>query len=91
VNPNHLSPHDGQDQDYGRRRVVIENVTPEVVKGEFPIKREVGDLVVVEADIFVDGHDTIASALLYKKKAPLPGKRFQWSSFKTTPARELQG
>ena len=68
MKPNHIPPHDGQDQDYGRRRVVIENVTPEVVKGEFPIKREAGDLVVVEADVFVDGHDTIASVLLHKKE-----------------------
>ena len=33
----------------GRVRVVIENVTPAVDAGRFPIKRVVGDRVVVEA------------------------------------------
>ena len=34
------------------RRVVIERVQPEVDGGRFPVKRIVGDLVRVEADIF---------------------------------------
>src|SRR5437868_2393495 len=42
----------------GRRRVVIENVTPQIIDGgRYPIKRVVGESVLVEADIFVDGHD----------------------------------
>src|SRR5436190_14081598 len=40
-----------------RQRVVIENVTPEVDEGRFPAKRTVGEAVVVEADVFADGHD----------------------------------
>jgi starch synthase (maltosyl-transferring) len=43
----------------GRRRVVIENVTPRVDDGHFPIKRIVGDVLDVEADAFTDGHDEI--------------------------------
>ncbi len=39
----------------GRRRVVIEGVSPAVDGGSFPAKRVVGDTVVVEADIFADG------------------------------------
>ena len=39
------------------RRVVIENVQPQVDCGRFPIKRVVGDRVKVTADIFADGHD----------------------------------
>jgi starch synthase (maltosyl-transferring) len=50
----------------GRRRVVIEGVTPEVDCGRFPAKRVTGDLVRVEADIFADGHDAIIAAILYK-------------------------
>ena len=50
----------------GRTRVIIEDVTPRVDDGEFPIKRIVGDVVVVEADIFTDGHDAISCALLYR-------------------------
>ena len=48
------------------RRVVIERVTPAVDDGEFPIKRTPGEPVEVEADIFADGHDTLAAALLWR-------------------------
>ncbi len=52
----------------GRSRVAIENVEPQVDCGRFPIKRVVGDTVVVKADIFADGHDAVAAALLYRPK-----------------------
>jgi starch synthase (maltosyl-transferring) len=48
----------------GRRRVVIEGVSPAVDCGRFPAKRTVGDQVRVEADIFTDGHDAITASLL---------------------------
>ena len=48
----------------GRRRVIIEGITPQVDCGRFPAKRTVGDQVRVEADIFTDGHDAIAASLL---------------------------
>jgi len=48
----------------GRRRVVIEGVAPEIDAGRFPAKRTIGDLVRVEADIFTDGHDSVAAVLL---------------------------
>ncbi len=50
----------------GRQRVVIERVTPELDGGRFPIKRVVGDTVVVECDAFADGHDVIACAVRYR-------------------------
>lgn len=56
----------------GRRRVIIENIKPEIDCGEFPIKRVLGEEVVVEADIFSDGHDSISALLLYRK--PVNGK-----------------
>jgi len=49
-----------------RKRVVIENVRPEIDCGAFPIKRVVGEKVVVEADVFADGHDSVSASLLYK-------------------------
>lgn len=52
--------------DDGRRRVVIEGVRPQVDGGRFPIKRAIGELVRVDADIFADGHDVIACSLLYR-------------------------
>ncbi|MDF0673518.1 MAG: alpha-1,4-glucan--maltose-1-phosphate maltosyltransferase [Nitrospira sp.] len=50
----------------GRRRVVIEGVRPEIDGGRFPIKRVVGQSVVVEADLFADGHDEIAGVIRYR-------------------------
>jgi starch synthase (maltosyl-transferring) len=47
-------------------RVVIESVVPEVDGGRFPIKRTVGEEVVVEADAFGDGHDRVACELLHR-------------------------
>ena len=51
----------------GRSRVVIEGVSPEIDAGRFAAKRIVGDTVVVEADIFGDGHDHVAARLLYRE------------------------
>ena len=45
------------------RRIIavssIEGIRPQVDGGRFPIKRIVGDEVVVEADVFADGHEEI--------------------------------
>jgi starch synthase (maltosyl-transferring) len=49
----------------GRRRVVIERVRPQIDCGRFSIKRIVGETVVVEADVFADGHDQVSCQLLY--------------------------
>jgi starch synthase (maltosyl-transferring) len=57
----------------GIQRVVIEGVKPEIDCGRFPIKRTVGETVLVEADVFADGHDAVACRLLWR---PEPGK---WS------------
>jgi starch synthase (maltosyl-transferring) len=48
-------------------RVIIEGVKPEIDGGRFPTKRTIGDEVIVEADIFVDGHDAISAVLLQRK------------------------
>ena len=47
-------------------RVVIESVRPQVDAGRYPIKRVVGEEVLVEADVFADGHDQLACELLWK-------------------------
>jgi starch synthase (maltosyl-transferring) len=51
----------------GTQRVVIENVRPEIDAGRYPIKRVIGEKVVVEADIFADGHDQLSAQLLYRR------------------------
>ena len=50
----------------GRVRVVIEGLTPQIDGGRFPIKRVVGEPVVVEADAFTDGHDALAVRLAWR-------------------------
>jgi starch synthase (maltosyl-transferring) len=52
----------------GRQRVVIENITPSVDGGRFNAKRCIGDRVVVEADIFTDGHDVLRGVLMHRKQ-----------------------
>src|SRR3954454_6552632 len=58
-------------------RAVIEGVKPEIDAGRFPIKRAVGEKVIVEADVFTDGHEAVSCAVVYRKKgakewAPVP-------------------
>lgn len=50
------------------KRVVVENVYPEVDAGRFPIKRTVEESVIVNADVHTDGHDMLAVALLYRRQ-----------------------
>ena len=45
---------------------VIENLQPLIDGGRYPIKRVIGEDVVVEADIFKDGHDIVAAALKWR-------------------------
>jgi starch synthase (maltosyl-transferring) len=52
--------------EHGRRRAIVEGVEPQIDCGRFPIKRTVGETVVVEADLFTDGHDTVAGRLLHR-------------------------
>src|SRR5579883_3059815 len=49
----------------GRSRVVIEHVSPAIDCGRFAIKRIVGERIVVEADVFADGHVQLACQILY--------------------------
>ena len=53
----------------GRRRVVIESVSPEVEGGRFPSKRSLGERVAIEADVFADGHDAISCVLRYRHQS----------------------
>ncbi len=62
------------------RRVVVEAVTPEVDGGRTQIKRICGDRLLVEADVFADGHDAVSAELRYRR----PG-RPDWESVSMTP------
>lgn len=50
----------------GRKRVIIEDVKPQIDCGRHSAKRTVGDVVTVTAAIFADGHDHIAGRLLFR-------------------------
>lgn len=53
----------------GQSRTVIEQVIPEIEAGRFPIKAVLGEIITVEADIIIDGHDKLAARLLYRHVA----------------------
>ena len=59
----------------GAVRVVIEGLSPVVDGGRFAVKRVAGDTVVVEADVFTDGHDVVTAAVLYR-----PERSADWHS-----------
>ncbi|HUF57487.1 MAG TPA: alpha-1,4-glucan--maltose-1-phosphate maltosyltransferase [Thermohalobaculum sp.] len=48
--------------------MAIEEVTPSIDGGRFPAKGVAGRPLVVEADIFCDGHDKIDAALMVRRK-----------------------
>src|SRR5918992_2418194 len=53
----------------GLEHLTIECVAPELDCGRFPVKRIIGDVVEVGADIFKEGHDLLAARLLFQGPA----------------------
>jgi starch synthase (maltosyl-transferring) len=50
-------------------RFIIEDIYPSVDGGRFPVKRIAGEIVEVWADIFREGHDVVAAALLWRSES----------------------
>ena len=48
------------------RRVAVEGITPDVDCGRYAAKRVAGDDVVVEADVFTDGHNLVAAIVEFR-------------------------
>ena len=46
--------------------VVIECVTPQLDAGRYPVKRLVGDIVTIGADLIKEGHDLVAARVLWR-------------------------
>jgi starch synthase (maltosyl-transferring) len=61
-------------------RVVVENVRPAVDGGRFPVKRTVGEKVVVTADAHADGHDVLFAVLQHRRKS-----QAEWSEEEMEP------
>src|SRR5262245_18874914 len=68
----------------GRRRVIVEHVTPEIDGGRFPIKRTVGEDVRITADMFADGHDLIAGVARYRF-SPEEDPPGEWKEVRLAP------
>ncbi|MFN5539753.1 MAG: maltotransferase domain-containing protein [Candidatus Melainabacteria bacterium] len=51
--------------------IIIEQVSPEIDNGKYPIKCLVGETIKVSADIFKDGHDILRAQIKYKAKEQL--------------------
>jgi starch synthase (maltosyl-transferring) len=64
----------------GRKRVIIEEITPQVDCGRYPAKRILGDTVTVTAAVFGDGHDHVSGRLLYR-----PASESDWRYTPLTP------
>jgi starch synthase (maltosyl-transferring) len=64
----------------GRKRIVIEEVQPQVNCGRYPVKRVIGDRVTVTCAAFGDGHDHVVARLLYRHE-----EERRWSSIPLTP------
>jgi starch synthase (maltosyl-transferring) len=47
-------------------RIGIEAITPQVDQGQFPVRKIVGELVGIEADLIADGHDKLAGEVLFR-------------------------
>src|SRR3982750_4967582 len=62
------------------RRVIVEGVTPQVDEGRYPAKRTAGEEVVVEADVYADGHDIVSAMLLWRKQGEA-----KWREAKMAP------
>lgn len=63
-----------------QRRVIVENLYPQLSGGEYYIKRVVNEIVSVTADVFADGHDITAASVLYKHE-----KEKKWSEVRMQP------
>ncbi|MGH2428753.1 MAG: alpha-1,4-glucan--maltose-1-phosphate maltosyltransferase [Candidatus Limnocylindria bacterium] len=60
------APEPSAEQIGTRRAIVIERPRPELDGGRHPVKRVVGDSLLVTADIFADGHGLLGAALLLR-------------------------
>src|SRR5512146_1202849 len=62
-------------------RIQIQEVTPQIACGRYPVKRTAGESVAVTARIFRDGHETLGAAIRHRS----PGS----SSWTETPLEPL--
>jgi starch synthase (maltosyl-transferring) len=69
-------------------RIAIENITPKVDDGNFPVRRVVGEVLVIDANIIADGHDKLAAEILFR---PQDEKTWQSAPMTLLANDEWQG
>ena len=62
-------------------RIIIENVLPQLDGGAYPIKRIVGQKVIVTSDVFSDGHDVLQCCVKFKHEDDK-----SWQEVRMTPS-----
>jgi starch synthase (maltosyl-transferring) len=82
-----------------RERIVIASLSPQVESGRFPVQRVAGEELVVQADVFGDGHAEVAALLLFRSQTeqtwqeipmlPLENDRWQASFLLQQPGLYL--
>jgi starch synthase (maltosyl-transferring) len=72
-------------EETGRRRVILEGMEPEIDAGRFPIKRTVGERVLVEVDAFTDGHDALSCRLAWRPEGERPEADQSWREVAMEP------
>jgi len=68
----------------GLVRPVIEGVRPQVDCGRYPAKASIGEPVIVEADIFCDGHDALSCEVRHRPPGARAGRAWRWPRSGTT-------
>jgi len=74
---------------FNQSRVVIEDVSPQINGGLFPVKRVIGEIVNIKATVLCDGHDVVQAGVLFKHKSQkkwtevrlVPGNNDEWTGF----------
>ena len=61
-------------------RIRIQLVRPTIEEGRWPVKRTVGDVVAVSADVFRDGHEVLRAVVRYRQNGET-----EWSEAPLTP------
>jgi starch synthase (maltosyl-transferring) len=49
------------------QRIAVSGITPSMQEGRYVVKRCIGDMLVVQADIFADGQEQIAAAVVVRR------------------------
>ncbi len=64
---------------FGRSRVLLSRISPQVDNGRYSVKRVTGENLKVEACLVADGHDVVAGALAFRQM----GQKWQYAKLES--------